>query len=279
MFSFFFIFLFLLFILFFFFFYFIVSGYKDLENAFRTIDAVTVFIGDSLATSSNRAKIVDLQKKTVFPKNYSVSKRNKLLSKEKFTIIYKKKKVIAEIFLFDKLLIVAKLKKGENYSIKNEINLETLEVVDELFPAGEMEKKGYTSVVISYSGDNLNPENKTAQRIFFYTKEISLKSSFSESLRSAMNNCQKDRVFGKPLSDILKRSDTVNGIPFIVKNIVESLMKGGKLATEGLFFFFFFILIFILFLFYFIFLFYFYFIFFIFIYFYLFFLFFIVFFY
>ena len=232
-----------------------------MENAFRTIDAVTVFIGDSLATSSNRAKIVDLQKKTVFPKNYSVSKRNKLLSKEKFTIIYKKKKVIAEIFLFDKLLIVAKLKKGENYSIKNEINLETLEVVDELFPAGEMEKKGYTSVVISYSGDNLNPENKTAQRIFFYTKEISLKSSFSESLRSAMNNCQKDRVFGKPLSDILKRSDTVNGIPFIVKNIVESLMKGGKLATEGLFFFFlfysYFYFIFILFYFFILFLFYF----------------------
>eukprot|EP01091_Cochliopodium_minus_P000628 TRINITY_DN1054_c2_g1_i2.p1 TRINITY_DN1054_c2_g1~~TRINITY_DN1054_c2_g1_i2.p1 ORF type:complete len:1053 (-),score=324.55 TRINITY_DN1054_c2_g1_i2:49-3207(-) len=211
------------------------TGYKDLESAFRTIDAVTVFIGEQLASSSNRAKIIDIQKKVIFPKNYNINFSNKLLCKEKFFIFWKKKKIEALCLLFNKILIIAKQKKNDNLSVKHEINMETLEVVDELLPGGEMEKKGFSSCIISYTDDVVNPENKNVQRIIFYHEKVNVKNSWTDSLRSALNNCQKDRVFGKPLADILNRQDTISGIPFIVKNCVDALMKDNKVASEGIF--------------------------------------------
>jgi hypothetical protein len=42
-------------------------------------------------------------------------------------------------------------------------------------------------------------------------------------------------VFGSSISTLLSRNDTVDGIPFVVKTIVEFLLSGDNPKTEGLF--------------------------------------------
>ena len=210
------------------------KGFKDLENAFRMMDAVTQYIGDSLAGASNQAKIAELQKRIIAPKNYVLAKQNKLLQREKFLVQTKKDKYNGYLVLFDKCLLVCKLKK-DNLSVKHDINLEHTEISDEVTPVGEADKKGLFCIVIQYSEDHLNLEVNSVEKISLYCEKILTKHFWLDELRNAVNNCQKDRIFGKPLRDIFQRTDTVNYIPFIVKQTVEALLKDDKIKVEGIF--------------------------------------------
>eukprot|EP01091_Cochliopodium_minus_P002298 TRINITY_DN12159_c0_g1_i2.p1 TRINITY_DN12159_c0_g1~~TRINITY_DN12159_c0_g1_i2.p1 ORF type:complete len:445 (-),score=110.91 TRINITY_DN12159_c0_g1_i2:66-1400(-) len=103
-------------------------GYNDLEKAYRTMDLVTIFIGDSLANSSSRAKISVIQKTIVSPKEYCLPKQQKLHNKDNFFIFTTEKnisvKTVLTFILFDKCIVISKVNNKNNLEVKHQVPLD-----------------------------------------------------------------------------------------------------------------------------------------------------------
>ena len=244
-------------------------NYKDLEIAFNTMDATTNFIADNLANSPNRARITKIQKRIIDPKEYKLPQQ-KLIYQENMIMVCEnknKKKRSSLIILFSQSIVFFEIKKNDALCLLQSFDLEDIEITEERGINLELEKKGFSSFSITLntesSIDLLQPKSRTLSpskssmtlslsgnlkssllssplrekklKYSFFTENIKTKIYWIEGIRKAISTCNKEAYFSKPLQEILKRSDSKEGIPFLIKNTVESLLKNNRISTPQIF--------------------------------------------
>ena len=217
-------------------------GYSEIVDIVSIMNATSQHIANSLANSKTRSEIQELLKKMSNPKEFP-SDTNQMTFLEKLEVVIeentpenKKTKNPGFIYLFSEKLFIF-------YTKKNFLSLREILPLDQLS-------------IEFISVDDLNKQFSLSLSINKKVTFLALGFDFNKKyewnilLQNSISSCQKDRVFGVPLSQLWDRKDTVDFIPSVIRNVIEEISsdENSKIYLS-IFLIFYFIFIFIYFIF------------------------------
>ena len=197
-------------------------GYPDLVNAVSVFSATTEFVANRLAGSKNRAEIDFVARKISQPKDF-VLKASDLtfVDKQECTIEDcldpKKSKFSSLLVLFSESLLILRVKKT-SYSVKEMRQLEDLRV-----DTSTVSDPPSTNKLFS-----INLFFQNTQLYSFLFTDVYKRNNFFEQVQSAISGCLKDRIYGREISELWERKDTIEFIPQLIRSIVEHISSDEK---------------------------------------------------
>jgi len=194
----------------------------NIRNAYVSIKKTCKFIQDSYKGATNRAKILDVQRRVIFPQNPMELLVPKRLYIGEAPITTVEKTMVGFsmdrqrfYFLFSDILILCE-EASKGFRVLHTFVFKECSITED--------PVNFTQFTL------VSPQFKAL--FSFRTKEE--KQKLSNRLKDMIENeTMTEKVFGVSLARILEREKPIDGIPFIVKTTVEYLKK--KKETEGIF--------------------------------------------
>lgn len=194
----------------------------NLRNAYVAIKRTNKFIQENYQESTNKAKILDIQRRLGNSIELNQPKRaflgeGEITTLEKALMITSEK--VRHYFLFKDLIIFCQEDSSKNFKLLNTFIFKETTLTDDT-------QGNQFILTLTVTG---NPNS--ALKLSFKTREEKVK--FGAKVKELIDNTKVSRVFAVPLPKLLEREKSHDGIPFVVKSTVEHVKKHKE--TEGIF--------------------------------------------
>jgi hypothetical protein len=188
---------------------------QDVE-ALAFLKKMEAIVGKAFDRSADRAALQELNRKLVGYNLLSTATANrKLISEGDAT---EKKKESRHYFIFNDLLLVAsKNKDDDTYKVRYSCEFKDLTLK-------ELDSDGVDFLQSGKSIGTLQMASGQKRKEFMQQLNRAIKKNNNEG-----------KVFGVDIADVVKREDTVNGIPQIVQMATEFILQGDNAKLEGIF--------------------------------------------